>query len=567
MLAIRPAMTAAGRWLRSVRPERAHLRADLVAALPGAISRVPDGMAAAVLAGVNPVQGLYASFAGPIVGGLSSNTRMMVISTTSAAALAAGSALQNVPPDQRPAAIPLLVILVGIVLVAAGIARLGRYTRFVSYSVMIGFLTGISVNIVCSQIADLTGAQAHGDFPLAKAIDVLIHPSAIDLASLLAGLSALAILVLLARTRLSVISSLIALVIPTLVVIFAGAIQVARVGDQGDIPRGVPLPQVPDVRLLSFSMVTGALAIAAIIIVQGAGVAEAAPNPGNARPNPNQDIIAQGAGNLASGFLRGIAVGGSVGQTALNVTVGAKTRWASIWSGVWMLIILAAFSGLVAKLAVPPLGAILIFAAIGSLRPGEVASILRTGRVSQVVVITTFAATLFLPVAAAVGIGVALSLLLQLNQEAMDLAVVELIPRDDGRFEERKPPAVLTSFHVTVLDVYGSLLYAGARTLQARLPAPGDARSPVVVLRLRRRTSLGSTFVKVVADYADQLVDSGGRLYLSGLDPSLTEQLHRTGHVDGPVRAFEATPVVGESTQAAYLDAEAWLVKVRGERS
>jgi SulP family sulfate permease len=567
MLAIRPAMTAAGHWLRSVRPERAHLRADLVAALPGAISRVPDGMAAAVLAGVNPVQGLYASFAGPIVGGLSSNTRMMVISTTSAAALAAGSALQNVPPDQRPAAIPLLVILVGIVLVAAGIARLGRYTRFVSYSVMIGFLTGISVNIVCSQIADLTGAQAHGDFPLAKAIDVLIHPSGIDLASLLAGLSALAILVLLARTRLSVISSLIALVIPTIVVIVAGATQVARVGDQGAIPRGIPLPQVPNVGLLSFGMVTGALAIAAIIIVQGAGVAEAAPNPGNARPNPNQDIIAQGAGNLAAGFFRGIAVGGSVGQTALNVSVGGRTRWAAIWSGVWMLIILAVFSGLVAKLAVPPLGAILIFAAIGSLRPGEVATILHTGRVSQVVVITTFAATLFLPVAAAVGIGVALSLLLQLNQEAMDLAVVELTPRDDGRFEERKPPAVLTSFHITVLDVYGSLLYAGARTLQARLPAPGDARSPVVVLRLRRRTSLGSTFVKVVADYADQLVDSGGRLYLSGLDPSLTEQLRRTGRVDGPVRAFEATPVVGESTQAAYLDAEAWLVKVRGERS
>src|SRR6476660_1197235 len=136
-------VAAVGRWLRSVRPERAHLRPDLVAALPGAISRVPDGMAAAVLAGVNPVQGLYASFAGPIVGGLSSNTRMMVISTTSAAALAAGSALQNVPPDQRPAAIPLLVILVGIVLVAAGIVRLGRYARFVSYSRLIGFLNGI----------------------------------------------------------------------------------------------------------------------------------------------------------------------------------------------------------------------------------------------------------------------------------------------------------------------------------------------------------------------------------------------------------------------------------------
>jgi SulP family sulfate permease len=188
---------------------------------------------------------------------------------------------------------------------------------------------------------------------------------------------------------------------------------------------------------------------------------------------------------------------------------------------------------------------------------------LRSGRISQVVVITTFAATLFLPVAAAVGIGVALSLLLQLNQEAMDLTVVELVPRDNGQFEERKPPKSLTSFHITVLDVYGSLLYAGTRTLQAHLPDPGEAQSPVVVLRLRRRTSLGSTFVKVISDYAAQLAGSGGRLYLSGLDPSLTERLRRTGHVDGPVRAFEATPVVGESTRAAYLDAEAWLVRAR----
>ena len=560
MHVVRSPLAVTGRWLRSVGPERQHLRADLIAGLPSAISSVPDGMAAAVLAGVNPVQGLYASFAGPVAGGLTSNTRLMVITTTSAAALAAGSALQSVAPAQRPAAVPLLVILVGVVLVAAGLVRLGRYTRFVSYSVMIGFLTGIAVNIVCGQISDLTGAPAQGDFPLAKAIDVLSHPGHINLASLLTGLSALAILAALARTRVAAVSALIALVIPTVVVVLAGADSIARVGDQGDIPGGIPLPHLPDFGLMSFSLVTGALAIAAIVLVQGAGVAEAAPNPGDAQPNPNQDIIAQGAGNLAAGFFRGIAVGGSVGQTALNVSVGARTRWATIWSGVWMLVILAIFSGLVAKIAVPTLGAILIFAAIGSLRPGEIRGIMRTGHGSQIAVITTFAVTLFLPVAAAVGIGVALSLLLQLNTEAMDLAVVELIPRDDGRFEERPPPATLTSHHVTVLDVYGSLLYAGARTLGAHLPDPADARSPVVVLRLRRRTSLGATFVKVVGDYADRLAAADGRLYLSGLEPSLTERLSRTGHLDGPVRTFEATPIVGESTQAAYLDADAWLV-------
>jgi sulfate permease, SulP family len=560
---IRGPAAAAGRWLRSIKPERRSLRADLMAGLPGAISSVPDGMAAAVLVGVNPVQGLYAAFTGPIAGGLSSSTRLMVITTTSAAALAAGSALQGVPADQRPGALLLLTLMVGVALVAAGLAKIGRYTRFVSYSVMIGFLTGISVNIVCGQVADLTGAKAKGGFPLAKAINVLTHPGNIDLASLLTGLGALAILVLLARTRLAMVSALVALVIPTVVVILAGLDSVARVGDAGDIPRGIPIPQLPDFGNFSFGLVTGALAVAAIVLVQGAGVAEAAPNSDGTPSDINRDIIAQGTANLASGFFRGVAVGGSFGQTALNVSAGARTRWAPIWAGLWMLLILVAFSGLVAKVALPTLGAILIFAAAGSLRFGEVATILRTGVTSQIAVITTFAATLFLPVAAAVGIGVALSLLLQLNTEAMDLKVVELVPRDDGQFEEHPAPTALASDHVTILDVYGSLLYAGSRTLQSRLPDPAGTDAPVVVLRLRGRTTLGATFIKVAGDYADRLADVGGRLYLSGLQPTLTERLHRTGSIEGPVRAFEATPVVGESTRAAYLDAEAWLVRQR----
>jgi SulP family sulfate permease len=564
MCAMGSVLAPVGRWLHSVRPERRSLRADVVAGLTGAISSVPDGMAGAVLAGVNPVQGLYASFAGPVAGGLSTSTRLMLITTTSAASLAAGSALQSVPADQRPGAVVLIALIAGAALVAAGLIRLGRYTRFVSYSVMIGFLTGISVNIVCGQIADLTGATAQGAFPLAKAVDVLTHPASIDLASLLTGLGALAILVLLARTRLAMVSALVALVIPTVVVVLAGADSVARVGDVGDIPGGIPLPHLPDFRLFSFSLVTGALAVAAIVLVQGAGVAEAAPNEDGTASDANRDIIAQGAANLASGFFRGLPVGGSVGQTALNKSAGARTRWAAIWSGVWMLVILAAFSGLVAKVAMPTLGAILIFAAVGSMRPAEIVTIMRTGRISQVAVIATFAATLFLPVAAAVGIGVALSLLLQLNTEAMDLTVVELLPRDGGQFEERPAPAALTSDHVTILDVYGSLLYAGSRTLQAHLPDPAGTQGPVVILRLRGRTSLGATFFKVVGDYADHLAAVDGRLYLSGLQPSLTEQLHRTGSIEGPVRSFEATPVVGESTHEAYLDAEAWLVKRHG---
>ena len=275
--------------------------------------------------------------------------------------------------------------------------------------------------------------------PWPRPWNVLTHPGGIDLASLLTGLAALAILAALVRTRLAVVSALIALAIPTIIVVLAGADSVARVGDSGAIPRGVPCPTCPISGCSPFSLVTGALAVAAIVLVQGAGVAEAAPNEDGTASDANRDIIAQGVGNLASGFFRGLPVGGSVGQTAINVSAGGRTRWAAIWSGIWMLVILALFSGLVAKVAMPTLGAILsIFAAIGSLRPGEIVTIWRTGPTSQIAVVTTFAATLFLPVAAAVGIGVALSLLLQLNTEAMDLTVVGFPAR---RWPVRRAPS------------------------------------------------------------------------------------------------------------------------------
>jgi sulfate permease, SulP family len=559
---LRRPVGAAGRWVSSLRPERRHLRADAIAGLTSAIGCIPSGMAAAVLAGVSPIYGLYANFAGPLAGGLTTRTRLMIVNTSSAAALAAGSTLVSVPAGDRPAALFLLTVLTGTVMIAAGLMRLGRFTRFVSHSVMIGFLTGIAANIICTQLPTLTGAAAQGPVPPAKLLDVITNPTRIDAASLLTGLGTLIILVGLTRTRAAIAGPLAALVIPTVTVALAGAGSVARVADAGPIPGGLPLPHLPDLGRLSFGLVTGALAVAVIVLVQGAGVAESAANDG-AAPDANRDFIAQGVGNVAAGLFRGQPVGGSVAQTALITSSGARTRWGPISTGIWMLMILVAFSGVVAKVAMPTLAAVLIFAAVGAVRTGELTAILRTGLRSRIAVVTTFAATLFLPVAAAVGIGVALSLLLQLNQEAMDLRVVRLVPDGDRRWIERPAPRTLVSGEVTVLDVYGSLFYAGSRTLRARLPDPAGSESPVVVLRLRGRISLGATFFVVIADYAQSLAAVGGRLYLSGLSHDLAERLHRTRRVEvsGPLRTFEATPQLGESTRAAYLDAEAWLIR------
>jgi SulP family sulfate permease len=178
-----------GHWLRRVAPARNSVRKDLVAGLPGAVSGVPDGMAASVLAGVNPVYGLYASIFGPIGGGLTASTRLMVITTTSAAAVAAGSALAEVPAADRPRALFLLTLMAGALMVLAGLAKLGRYIRFVPHSVMIGFLSGVAVNIVLSQLPDLAGATASGPFALAKAWDLVRHLGRVNVGALLPGCS------------------------------------------------------------------------------------------------------------------------------------------------------------------------------------------------------------------------------------------------------------------------------------------------------------------------------------------------------------------------------------------
>jgi SulP family sulfate permease len=152
---------------------------------------------------------------------------------------------------------------------------------------------------------------------------------------------------------------------------------------------------------------------------------------------------------------------------------------------------------------------------------------------------------------------VALSLILQLNQEAMDLSVRRLVPTRDGHLLVTVPPAVLKDDDVVALDIYGSLFYAGSRTLQAKLPDPGTARRASVILRLRGRTTFGATFAAVITDYAQRLAVGDGTLYLSGLDPRVASAWERRGLPGSAenVRLYLAQERLGDSTYAAVQDA------------
>ena len=203
-------------------PQRATLRDDGIAGVVGAIGSVPDGMAAAVLAGVNPLYGLYASAVGPIAGGLLVASPLIVVTSTSAAALSGGAAVDGYAQADRASALFLLVVIVGALQIGAGLLRLGRLTRFVSHSVMVGFLTGVASLMILGQLGSITGTTPEGSGTVPKAFDVLIHPARIDPVSLLVGIAAIGLAIAPIRGPLRRIAPLIAIGIPSLAVVVLG---------------------------------------------------------------------------------------------------------------------------------------------------------------------------------------------------------------------------------------------------------------------------------------------------------------------------------------------------------
>jgi SulP family sulfate permease len=404
------------------------LRRDALGGLSSAISNVPDGMANGVLVGVNPVYGLYGAMMGPAVGGLFSSTQLMMITTTAAATLSTSQALGGLQGEARAEALFLMVILVGIFQILVGLLELGKLIRFVSYSVTTGFLSGVSVLLVLNQLPVVTGYEPAGSNRLLQTLDLLLNIAKIDFLSL--GLAALTLVlaVVLPRTPLSNLGRLVAIVIPSVLVALFSLSSVQVVRDVGEIPQGMPVPVLPSLSGLTLDIVTGALAVSVVILVQGAGVSQSVPNPDGSRRSTSRDFIAQGAANVASGLFRGLPVGGSHSATALNVIYDAQSRWAAILAGVWMAVIIIIFPGLVSYTAMPALGALLILAGVTSLEPREVRSIWYTGWPSRLAGITTFLAAATLSIQAAVGIGVLLSALLYVSRSSTAVQVYDATP-------------------------------------------------------------------------------------------------------------------------------------------
>jgi SulP family sulfate permease len=489
------------------------------------------------------------------------------VTTTSVASLTAGQALAGRSQDDRASALFLLVLFAGVFQMLLGVVRAGRLTRFVSYSVMTGFIAGIAMLTILSQLPTATGyADPEGANRVMETLDLLRHATDLNVVSIGFTVLALGLAIILPRTFLGPFGTLLAIVIPSVVVLLAGAGSVALVRDVGEFPSGLPRPQLPDFTMISPDVVTGGLAVGLVTLIQGAGVSQTVPNPGGHESSMSQDFVAQGAANVGCSVFQGLPVGASLSTTAINVVSGSRTRWAAIITGLGVALVVVALSGVIAHVAMPALAALLMVASARTVKPREVRALWVTGWPARSAAAVTFVATLLLPIEGAIALGVVLSMLLFVYNSSGDVTVIQLVERDNGRFEEHTPPKTLASNEVTVLDVYGHLFFAGARTLARELPQLDGAERPVVVLRLRGRADPRATLIDVLSNYAKQLADADGRLYLSGLSKNGHDEIERTKRLDlsGPVRLFDATNVLGESTHDARVHGEAWLAKAAG---
>ncbi len=545
---------------RRDQPRFVNLRYDLAAGSVLGIESVPDGLATGLLAGVNPLAGVYGYMVGMVGGAVSTSSVFMAVQGTGAMAILVadvGTVHNAGNPDR---ALFTLSILTGVVMMAAGLLKLGGVLRFVSNAVMVGFINAVGVNIILGQLANLTGYSSPQGNRITRALDTLLHPGRLHWQSVVIGVVTIVLIVVLERTPLGSLGLVVAVVVTSAAAIRLGW-DVAQVSDLGAQLGTLPRPQLPELSLVP-SLLVPALSLALVGVVQGAGISANFPNPDGSFPDASRDFIGQGVGNVASGVFQGMPVGGSVSASSLNKAAGARSRVSLLSAGTVMAVVILLFGKPIGNIAMPALAGLLMIIGYRTIKPADLASVWKTGVAQRVVLLTTFLLTIVIPLQYAVLAGVAISMALYVVGQSNKVTVRRRTFTDDGHVLESDPPVRLPASEVIILQPYGSLFFAAAPLFAGALPtATPESRNAVVILRLRERSDIGSTFIDVLRGYAQSLADVGSKLVVVSLNERLAEQFRVTGLADliGVENMYDSTDRVGFALEQAYRDALVWV--------
>jgi high affinity sulfate transporter 1 len=534
-------------WILGWLPDHRHewLRPDIFAGLTTGAVVVPKAMAYATVAGL-PVQvGIYTAFVPMVIYALLGTSRPLSVSTTTTLGILTGAQLAAVAPTGDPAqllaATATLTVLVGVMLLAASLLRLGAIASFISEPVLTGFKAGVGLVIVLDQVPKLLGIHFDKGSFLHNLVALVGHLPQTSLATLAVGVAMLAILVGLERFSPRTPAPLAAMAVG---IAASGllALQTFGVETVGEIPLGLPAYTAPNLALVD-QLWPGALGIALMSFTESIAAARAFAGRDEPRPDPNRELIATGLGNVAGGLFGAMPGGGGTSQTAVNRSAGARSQLAGLVTAAVSLATLLLLAPLLGLMPQATLAAVVIVYSIGLIEPAEFRAILRIRRMEFLWAAAAFAGVVVLGTLKGIVVAVIMSLVALSYQAARPKVYV--LGRKPGTdvFRPLSPdhPDDETFPGLLMARPEGRLFFANAQHVGDQLMSLIERDRPAIVaLDCSAIPDIEYSALKLLIEGEERLRAQGILLWVVRLNPEARQMVERSPLWEtlGPDRLF-----------------------------
>lgn len=511
-------------WVRGY--DKSWVKPDCVAGVTAAAVVLPKAMAYATVSGL-PVQiGLYTALVPMVVYALLGTSRPLSVSTTATLAILTATALGQAVPDggvgNLAIATATLTLLVGVILVLAGLLRLGFVANFISEPVLTGFKGGIAVVIVLDQLPKLFGIHVvKGSFVhnLYAFVTGLPHASA---ATIAVGAATVAILVLLERLYPKSPAPLVAVACGIAGVYFLG---LPRYGIEvvGHIPTGLPSLVMPDVSLLA-ALWPAAVGIALMSFTESIAAGRAFVQSGEPVPLPNRELVATGLANAAGALFGSMPAGGGTSQTAVNRLVGARSQLAELVTAAVTLGTMLLLAPLIGLMPYATLAGVVIVYSVGLFKPADFRAILAVRRTEFVWALVALAGVVLLGTLRGILIAILVSLVALAYQVSNPPVHVLRRKRGTNVFrpvsaehpDDEEFPGML------LVRPEGRIFFLNASNVGHKItPLVDEARPRVVALDMRAVFDLEYTALKMLTEAEKKYREAGIALWLVGLSPGV----------------------------------------------
>ena len=534
------------RWRHRI--TRESLRADALAAIVSAVIVLPQGVAFATLAGMPPEYGLYGAMLPAVVGALWGSSWHLVSGPTNATSLMVFATVSALATPFTPLYVELvltLCLMIGIVKLALGLARLGALVNYISTTVVVGFTAGAGILIIAAQLRNFFGLNV----PQSSSFFVPLSNFAEHLAEMQPWTLAVGIVTLAAalagkRWLPRVPYMLTSMIAGGAFAYLLSAMDIAHVPTIGALPSALPSLSTPDFSPHTWrELAPLALALTVIGLTEAISSARAVALKSGQRIDGNQEFIGQGLANIAGAFTSSYPTSGSFNRTGANYAAGARTPLASVMSAFALLGILVFVRPLAAYIPIAAMAAVLFIVAAGLIDVEMIRKLLRIGHSEGLTLIVTFIATLSIRLEVAILVGVLVSLLVYLNRTTHPkITRVLPDPMAPGRHFHAVARGAPLCPQLDVLRIDGSLFFGAVEHVRDELEAARAERP-----ELRHVLLVGSAINFVDASGADLLAQEaralrmeGVTLYLCKLKPQVRDVLKRGGQLDeiGPENVF-----------------------------